>query len=358
MYKRVLLIGIAFLFSCKNKKESIHPIIAPITESIYASGIVKSKNQYEVFANVNGIINNIFVNSGDSVKKGQVILSIANETQHLNKTNAQLNANYSDYNANFGKLKEAKQLIDFTRSKLQNDSALFIRQQNLWQKKIGSKFELEQRDLAYQNSKINYNSAKQKYKDLKRQLDFTSSQAKTSLLITKRIENDYTIKSEIDGIIYKFDKSIGEIINTQTPIAIIGDKDKFILEMQVDENDIIKIKKGLQVIVSLDSYKNNIFEAFITKINPIMNERSKSFIVEAEFLKAPPILYPFLTFEANIVVQAKENALIIPREYIKDDSIVYTKNGIKKVVKTGLKDYQKIEILLGISSKDELIKPK
>ena len=238
-----------------------------------------------------------------------------------------------------------------------NDSALFARQQYLWQKQIGSKLELEQRDLGYQNSKNAYYSSKLKYNDLKRLLDFTSSQAKKNLLISSRLEKDYTLRSEMDGIIYSFDKSKGEIVNPQTPIAIIGDANKFILEMQVDEYDIIRIKKGLLVLVSFDSYKGKVFEATVTKINPIMNERSKTFKVEAVFITAPPVLYPYLTFEANIVVQTKEKALLLPREFVKNDSIVFVKDSGKRKVRTGLKDYQKIEILSGVSTADELIKP-
>ena len=143
----------------------------------------------------------------------------------------------------------------------------------------------------------------------------------------------------------------------QTPLAVIGDAKNFILEMQVDEFDILKIRKGLIVLVTLDSYKGKVFEASVTKINPLMNERSKTFLVEAEFLKQPELLYPNITFEANIVLQSKEKALLIPRNFVQNDTLVFKSNGDKVVVKTGLRDYQKIEILSGISAEDELIKP-
>jgi HlyD family secretion protein len=89
----------------------------------------------------------------------------------------------------------------------------------------------------------------------------------------------------------------------------------------------------------------------------LMNLQSKTFLVEAEFVQAPDILFPNVTFEANILIQTKESALLIPREYILNDSIVTKSNGTQVVVKTGLKDYQMIEILSGISASDELIKP-
>lgn len=298
------------------------------------------------------------MSDGDSVKIGTPILSISNEAQKLNKENAELAAAFSDINANQGKLNDAQLAVDLAKNKMKVDSALFFRQKNLWQQQIGTKVELEQRELAYQNSKNAYYSSVVRYNDLKRQLNFSSSQSKKNLLIADKLQSDYVLKSEINGIIYSLTKSKGEIVGAQTPIAIIGDAGKFILEMQVDEYDILKIKKGLTVLVTLESYNGKVFEALVTKINPLMNERSKTFLVEAEFLKQPEILYPNISFEANIVINSKEKAILIPRDYLLNDSFVVKPNGDKIAVKTGLKDYQKIEIISGINKSQELIKPK
>lgn len=58
------------LFSCSSKTEKINPVRENITESVYASAIVKTQDQYQVFATVNGIINKLFVTENDLVKKG------------------------------------------------------------------------------------------------------------------------------------------------------------------------------------------------------------------------------------------------------------------------------------------------
>lgn len=357
MKKEISIAFLALFVACKSKVEKIKPSTEAISESIYASGIIKSKNQYQAFATVNGIVENVFVSEGDTVKKGTAILSISNEAQRLSRDNAALAAQFSDFNSNQEKLNEAKLLLDLAKNKAKNDSALFFRQQNLWKQQIGSKVEFEQRELAYQNSKTAFYSARVRFDDLKRQLDFSSAQSKNNLQISSKLENDYTLKSEIDGIVYNITKSKGDLVGLQTAIATIGDAKEFILEMQVDEYDILKIKKGQLVFVSMDSYKGKVFEATVTKINPIMNERSKTFLVEATFKKAPEILYPNVNFEANILVQTKENALLIPRIYMLNDSLVINAKGDTVHVKTGLKDYKKIEILSGISANDELIKP-
>jgi hypothetical protein len=69
-------------------------------------------------------------------------------------------------------------------------------------------------------------------------------------------------------------------------------------------------------------------------------------------------LYPNLTAEANIVTRSRKNALLIPRNYLVNDSLVMIgKNKIKKVV-TGLKDYQKVEIVNGLTAHDVIFKPQ
>lgn len=353
----IYLFLLVFLFGCKEKGQIVKPVFQPISESVYASGIIKAENQYEAYAPVNGIIDSVFVSEGDRIRKGNPILSISSKVQHLNEENAELTAAFSDVNANQGKLKEAKLVIDLSRNKMKNDSLMYVRQKNLWQQRIGSKVEFEQRELAYQNSKVAYFSAVVNYDDLKRQLNYNASLSKKNLLISSKLTDDYLLKSELDGMVFSIKREKGEIVTTQTPLAVIGNERKFILEMQVDEYDIIKVHKGQLVEVALDSYKGKVFEARVTKINPLMDSRSRTFVVEAEFVKKPHDLYPNVSFEANIVLSSKPKAMLVPRNYVLGDSIVIKKDGKRILVKTGLKDYKKIEILSGITAEDELIPP-
>jgi len=351
------LVVVIFLFSCGKDVEKTKPKVATISESIYASGLIKSRNQYQVFASASGIINEVFVSEGDTIKKGTIILSIVNETQRLNKNNAQLAASFADLKANEDKLADAKQLITIAKSKMENDSVLLVRQQKLWNQKIGSEVQLEQRQLAFDNAGSAYRSAIVKYNDLKRQLNLSSSQSQNNLAISNQMESDFMPRSAVDGVVYSLYKVKGEMVSPQTALAVIGDAEHFFLEMQVDENDIFKIKKELPVLVTLDSYKDQVFEAKVSRIYPMMNERSKTFLVEAEFVKQPDLLYPNVTFEANIVLQTKNNALLVPREYMLNDSTVLKSSGDTVKIVTGLKDYKQVEVLSGITAEDELIKP-
>jgi multidrug efflux pump subunit AcrA (membrane-fusion protein) len=108
----------------------------------------------------------------------------------------------------------------------------------------------------------------------------------------------------------------------------------------------------------MDSYKGDVFEAHVDKIVPIMDVRSRTFKIEAHFIKAPPKLYPNLTAEANIIIQTKKNTITIPRSYLIDSGYVIVNNNEKRKVKIGLSDYQKVEILEGLEKDETIYLPK
>jgi HlyD family secretion protein len=352
-----LLLILLLVASCGTKQEQTQPAVEDITESVYASGLVRSRNQYQVFPMVNGVIQQILVKEGDVVKKGTPLIAVENEAARLTTENARLAAEYARVSANEEKLNELKAAIDLARIKKQNDSLLLVRQRNLWENQIGTRVELEQRELSFKNAQTSYRSAVLRYNDLRKQLEFAARQSQKNLQISQTRANDFTIRSETDGRIYSILKEKGEMVSPQSPVALIGDADEFILELQVDEFDIARIKPGQRVLLNLDSYRGEVFEAEIYKINPAMSERTRSFTVEASFVTTPPALYPNLTTEANIIIQAKENALTIPREYLLEGSFVLNENNEKVKVTTGVKDYQKVEILDGLTKDNVIVKP-
>ena len=250
---------------------------------------------------------------------------------------------------------------DFTqaslaKSKLDNESSLLERQKKLWASEIGTKNDLDTRELAYKNASNLYNASNLKLNDLKKQIALQSKQSKNSAAISSNLLNDFKVISEIDGRVYGISKLAGEMATPQLPIAIIGNANEFYVEMQVDEYDISKMSAGQKVYITMDSYKDKVFEAVVTKIYPLMNLKLKSFKVDATFTNKPDNLFPNISAQANIVIQVKEKAMIIPRSYLIDNEYVYLKNKEKRKVKVGLMDYEKVEILSGISVNDELVK--
>ncbi len=351
-----IVIGFVWLAGCNNSPEAITPQTMPVTESVYASGKIKSRQQYQVYSKVSGILQKIYTPEGTAVKRGDILFTLEKDNASIATENARLASATADFATNAGKLKEAKRAIDLAVRKLQQDSILLQRQQNLWRQGIGSKIELEQKELAYESSKLGVTNARLQYEDLERQLKLAAGQSRNNLQIARITEADFTIRSEADGTVLKINKEPGELVNSANPIAIIGAGD-FIIELIIDELDITKITKGQTVIVRMDSYASSVYEAVITFINPMMDERSRSFTAEAVFTKAPPTLFANLTVEASIVIRTKNNALTIPRSYLVNDSSVMLEDGSLQKVSTGLMDYNLAEITAGLKAETKIIKP-
>ncbi|QEH44023.1 HlyD family efflux transporter periplasmic adaptor subunit [Chitinophaga sp. XS-30] len=329
----------------------------PVTESVYASGIVKSMGQYRVFATVSGVVQQVFVTEGDTVKTGTPILAISGETARLSGENARLAERFAAENASGEKLEELKAQIALAKSKMDNDALLLERQKRLWSQRIGSQHELEQRELASRNSATAYRSAVLQYGDLQRQLSFNARQSRKNLEISNSQVNDYLVRSGMEGRVYDVLPEPGELVTPQSPVALVGRADSFLVELQVDEYDIARLQVGQTVMLTMDSYRGSLFEAKITRINPVMHESSRAFTVDAAFISRPATLYPNLTVEANIMIRHKERAMTIPREYLAEGTYVILKNGERKKVVTGLKDYQKAEIISGLDTSDIILKP-
>lgn len=357
---RFLTIILFFIFctACKSKRDTIKPEYRSITHSVYASGVVKSENQHLVFPKSSGIIKQWFYKEGDHIRVGANLLEVENTMADINNEISQANAQFNNANVNSDKLIDLKNTIDVARDKMMSDSLLYYRQSTLWKQGIGSKVELEQRDLAYRSSKSNYQNLKLKYGQLDRQIKYTDKQTRLSYQLSKAQVNDKYVRSNLQGTLYSILKETGEMASPQTPVAVVGDENLYYLELYVDETDIAKIAVGQSVLITMDSYKGELIKAVVDKIYPIMNERSRTFTIIAKFTQSPKKLYPNLTAEANIVIETKSKALLIPLEYLAADDSVVLANGDKKKVKVGLKDFQKIEILSGLSENDEIIKPQ
>lgn len=361
--KRILqVIATIFLamgmFSCKEEVPTFKPERKKIIESIFASGYVKSKNQYTSFPLVSGEVQEILVKEGEMVKAGQALIRIKNTVQDLSKKNAKLLADLNSSENNSGKIAELENLVALSKEKLALDSSIYFRQKNLFAKNIGTKIDLEAKLLTYKNALNNYQSAVQNLKDLKRQINFNAKQSKNNLSISAEMDDNYIIRAKVDGQVLSILKGIGDLVSPQTPVLTIGNTESFKLAMQIDENDIFDLKLGQKTYVKISSLPDTVLIARISKINPIMNERTKTFDVEALFEKNPPKMFSNLSFEANIEIRSKENALVIPRNLLVADSLVIGKDGEKIHIKLGLKNFENAEIISGINEKTELILPE
>ncbi|MCC3159735.1 efflux RND transporter periplasmic adaptor subunit [Hymenobacter sp. 15J16-1T3B] len=348
---------LVLLGSCGPKAEHVRPVVAPISECVYAAGTVKSAGQYQAFASVGGLIKAVYVREGDSVQVGTPLLAIAGDVPQLAAQNAALAARYADVAANQDQLREAQTQVDLQRRTLADEQRQLERQRRLWAQSIGTRQALEQRELAYAGARTAYTAALARYHTLQRQLDFAARQARTNLQIARQQTRDFVLRSRVRGVVYKLYPRPGEAVSPQTPLALLGEARRYVLEMQVDEADIVRIRPGQPVLVTLDSYAGQVFPARVTAVVPLMNAGSKTFLVEAGFVRRPPVLYPQLSFEASIVLRTKRRALLVPRRALVNDSTVLNGRGEPVPVRVGLRDYQMVEILGGLGPGDELTVP-
>ena len=350
---------VLFLFSCNGKKDQTHPVSTAITESVYSSVTIQPDSLYQAYAPVNGILDKNLVEEGTLVQKGTPLVQIINSSPKLNTQNAKLALELArgNYEGNAAILKSIEDEIKASKLNLAHDSVNYARQKKLWEQKIGSKAEYDSRKLAYELSSSSLRLLKNKYdrtkNELKTQLQQAENNYRSSLINT----TDFTVKSKINGKVYALPKNPGEMVIPTQPVASVGSADKFVIEMLVDEVDIVRIKEGQQVLVSLDSYEGQVFSARVSKVYPKKDERNQTFTVEALFQKEPEVLYPGLSGEANIVIAQKKKALVIPKEYLINGDKVRTDDGLRQV-KTGLQSLDSIEIISGLSEATNIYKPE
>jgi multidrug efflux pump subunit AcrA (membrane-fusion protein) len=346
--------------SCSKKDTGeIKPNIGTITESVYASGVVKSEDQYTVYSTVNGVLQKINVTAGQTIIKGQSLFKIESDKASLNTENARLAYQLSKENSRYiqDKIAEMETKVQVAKDKLALDQSVYNRNKNIKQYNIISEVDYERVELAYKNSKSNYEAALKQLSQLKIQLKNDQYKNSNNLKISEKSQSDFDVKSAFSGELFDVLVKEGTLITSQMPLAVIGKKKAFLLELDVDEYDMVKVVLGQKVVVTLDSYKGKAFEATVDKIYPIMDERSRTFKIEAHFDMPPTKLYPNLSAEANIIIQTKKNVLTIPKSYLINDEYVLVNEDEKRKVKIGLNDYQNVEILEGLKSDEKIYKP-
>lgn len=347
-----------FLSCCNNQQQLVTPQVHSITESVYASVTIKPDSLYKVYSVVSGIITDIHLKEGDKVKADQKVVQIRNESPQLNAENARLSLQLARENlSGFGSiLKTLQSKIQTAQLSYNQDSIDYHRQSRLLEQNIGTKREYEQRKMAFERSAETLQSLHKEYNRTKAELTTALNQAENNYQNAKLGKEDFTVKSRMDGKVYELFKEPGELINPQEPIATIGKSGAFTVNLQVDEVDITKVRLKQRVIIKLDAFEDQVFEARVTRILPQKDTRTQTFTVEAKFTNPPDNLYSGLSGEGNIIINQKQNALVIPRNYLLANDQVKTDNGLV-AVEVGLMNMEFVEILAGVDSTTQLLLP-
>ncbi|HRD52850.1 MAG TPA: efflux RND transporter periplasmic adaptor subunit, partial [Flavobacteriales bacterium] len=276
MRSSILLLAAA-LSACGPNRETTNPVVGPITEAVYASGVIKSHDQYQAFAAVSGIVAEVHVHAGDSVHMGDALFTIDDRSTNLGAQRAELALELLRQNAGPGSpvIEQMRLAAEQARTRLANDSALYARQKALWEKQIGSRAELDNRELAYTSSRNALLSAQKAFAETRTRLSNELRLAENELALRRAAQGDHTVRSQLDGRVYDVLIERGELANPQRALATLGRADGFLIELQVDEYDIVRVKPGQDVLITMDSYKGQVLEGTVSRVDPLMNERTR-----------------------------------------------------------------------------------
>lgn len=379
-----------------------------ITEKVSASGTVQPVTEVKLAPEVSGEIIELNVEDGDSVQLGEVLVKIRPDVwlSQLQRSEATLNqqkANVESANASLSRAQAT-----FIRSEQE-----YNRQKKLWDEKVISEAEWQ---LAQQNFKIAKNdleSARQSLEAAKYIVKSTEASVQESRENVRRT----TVTSPMKGVISKLNVKRGErVVGTAqmagTEMLRIANLNIMEVRVNVNENDIVRVHLNDTVQIEVDAYTNagKEFKGVVTNIaNTAKEKQSADAITEFEVrililrssyedLIKKGNKYPFrpgMTANVEILTQTKNNVLSVPlsavttrnpnesqndkkndgeeredrnnrqvvdeskKQQKQEDKIVVfvNENGKAKMVevKTGISDYDNIEIISGLTESSEVV---
>ena len=370
----------------KGKSVEIAKVTATtIVETVSATGKIQPEIEVKISSEVSGEIIALNVIEGQVVKKGDLLVKINPDlyTSGYNRTLSNLSgtkANLSQADASF---KEAK--ANYDRNKTLFDKGIISKSD--WDKVVAS-FEVAK--ASKQSAYFNVQSA-----------SATVNEAKDNLGRT-------TIYAPADGTISVLNVELGErVLGTQqmagTEILRVANLNNMEVEVDVNENDIVKIKVGNEANVEVDAYLKKQFKGVVTSISnsasstltadQVTNFKVKIRILKESYqdlLEGKPLTYspfrPGMTATVDIITKTRANVLAVPISSVvvksdttavkgfkveeKDDEkkaapksdkkleCVFVKVGDKakiRIIKTGIQDDTNIEVLTGLKKGDVVI---
>lgn len=356
-----------------------------IIETVSATGKIQPEIEVKISSEVSGEIIALPIKEGQVVKKGDLLVKI----------NPDLYT--SGYNRTVAGLSQTKAGLSQADASFNEAKASYDRNKTLFDKGIISKSEWDKAISAYESAKANKQSA---YYNV-RSASATVSEAKDNLGRT-------TIYAPADGTISMLNVELGErVLGTQqmagTELLRVANLNNMEVEVDVNENDIVKINVGDSAKVEVDAYMKKQFKGLVTSISnsastTLTADQVTNFKVKVRILKesyqdlvvGKPASYspfrPGMTATVDIITKRKEKVIGVPISavVIKTDTTpvkkivvedepadqtiksksdkkmecVFVKKGSKaviKVIKTGIQDDTNIEVTQGLAKGDEII---
>ncbi len=371
----VIIIGLGFfswktIFFKKNKKATYQTSKVEkgtIISSVSASGTVLSVNIMSANTKATGIVKTVYVKDGDVVQKGDKILDIDLDFQGQQKYQAAL--------ASYQSAKNNLDSANITLYTLQSD--MFTKWDSFYNLATNSTYENSDGSPNYTNralaefhiSEDNWLAAEAKYK----QQQAVISQAQTALSSSylEYTQSVPTVTAPTNGTItslmYASGMTVGSLdtgdSSSNVKVATIKTEGNPIVKVNLSEIDVTKVKLGQKATITLDSIEDKTFTGKVIGVDRIGETSSNVTQYPAIILLdiSSEEILPNMTITADIVINSKNNVLLVPSEAVQTingknyvNVMVNGKPQITQVV-VGLNSDSQIEISSGLKEGQEVI---
>jgi HlyD family secretion protein len=233
-----------------------------ISELITASGKLRPEKEISISSDVPGEIIELKVKEGDRVQKGDLLLRIKPDEYKSSVDDA-----IAAYNSSLAGLENAKANLEQAAALLEKSKALYERYVKLKEKKAVSDTEFERVESEFLAAKAQYESAKQGVETAK--YNIVSANARKQKAFESL--NKTTIYSPIDGVVTRLNNQEGEkVVGTAqmagTEIMRLADLNQMVVEIDINENDIIRISAGDTAQIEVDALEPEQFKGIVTEI--------------------------------------------------------------------------------------------
>jgi HlyD family secretion protein len=338
--------SLVMLYQKSKKKDAIYeiksPFIANVIKKSVATGKVKPRREIAIKPQVSGIVEEIYLEAGNIVKKGDLIAKV------------KIIPDMVSLNAATSRLNQAK-------IKLDDAKLIYDRQKKVYEQGVIA-------DAEFQTTRTEYNSTLEEVEAAENNLQIIKDGINKK---SGEISNTL-IRSTIQGMILDVPVEVGSSViqantfNEGTTIATIADMGEMIFEGKIDETEVGKIKVGMTLELTVGAIENQKFKAILEYISPkgVEENGTVQFEVKAKvLLQKNNFIRAGYSANADIVLDRRDSVMVIPEGLVKfekgnDTSYVEveTKPQVfeKRYIKTGLSDGINIEVVSGLSKKDKI----
>jgi membrane fusion protein (multidrug efflux system) len=165
------------------------------------------------------------------------------------------------------------------------------------------------------------------------------------------------ITAPINGNVANITVDIGSMVTPQMPVATIVEFSTVEIAFSMSENAIGCVTKGNKIQVSVDALPEQVFPGIISEVSPVIDPMTRTVAAKAVVKNAKKLLKPGMTARVMMILDTKDNVLVIPRDALLDGFLYVVKDSVAehRDVKIGLIGDNTIEILGGLSEGEQVV---